>query len=669
LSRLGIECPECGASHTLRNPGITVLVCEFCSTTIYREEAGLRAGSKSILGEPPSGLNIADEGKIRGQRIVLWGRAEFQVFKEVGGIQKSTAIFEEWYVEDEKGESCWLVEDAKTYSLVREIDEDIEGVGPDLKAGEILRFEDQDFMVDEVGRAKCLGGQGQLPRTIQVGEEYIYVDATEVNGTRSLSLEFSPDDPEPDVFLGEHLTFDELQFDRSDWNFPTRTEKATSLKCPSCDAQIEFAPQGDPLRTLGCSFCNSVLELDGKQAKVLGRNPGNTPAHFPFKIGTKGHFQGADYEIVGRCRYSEEQIYFTDEYLLWNEEAGYLWLESYERDFQVLRPTKQGPEKSSMTGLAPKDKIEIIPGDTFRFYESGTVKLIYVDGALPWLAELGERSKYWDFIKPPKVYSMEQTGDELERFIGHHVAPEEVYAAFAPKEFVPEPRQKAPTRLNPIQGRHWLYGWVFFFFALGNCIVGIPNHEGEGIGVSSFPVDRYDAQTRLFSGEHVSSVFTVPTHADVLSIRVSSGVYNSWTFVSYALVDEAGKTLLGGGTSEVSYYHGGRGEDAWSEGSGENHLRFKAPPPGSYRLMLEGEAAHLTSVVARVFVNSRTGLLNVYLGVLMLLYMAYVIVRYRHFESKRWAPVVGDDDDDDFDDDGLSGAPINALFDSDWSDK
>jgi hypothetical protein len=53
-----LSCPSCGATHEPRNPGIAVIVCDNCDTTLYVEEEVLKAGRKAVVGEPKSGMGL-----------------------------------------------------------------------------------------------------------------------------------------------------------------------------------------------------------------------------------------------------------------------------------------------------------------------------------------------------------------------------------------------------------------------------------------------------------------------------------------------------------------------------------------------------------------------------------------------------------------------------------
>src|SRR5690606_2789249 len=71
-----------------------------------------------------------------------------------------------------------------------------------------------------------------------------------------------------------------------------------------------------------------------------------------------------------------------------------------------------------------------VGNDTYRVYESGEQELVYVDGALPWRARVGDRTHYVDLIAPPRMFCVETEGAELDCFEGTYLPARDVYAAF-----------------------------------------------------------------------------------------------------------------------------------------------------------------------------------------------------------------------------------------------
>ena len=71
--------------------------------------------------------------------------------------------------------------------------------------------------MEEVGNARCIGMEGDLPQAILTGEEYPYVDSSTPDGQYSLSIEY--DEDIPTIFMGRWVKYGSLQLDDEgkDW--------------------------------------------------------------------------------------------------------------------------------------------------------------------------------------------------------------------------------------------------------------------------------------------------------------------------------------------------------------------------------------------------------------------------------------------------------------------
>ena len=169
-----------------------------------------------------------------------------------------------------------------------------------------------------------------------------------------------------------------------------------------------------------CNACGSGLALDEAEMRVLGKNVGKEPG-FTLKIGMPLKLEGTRYEVMGRLSYSEPEgkiEYVSWEYVLYNPDAGYLWLSEEGGHFTLSRV---GHVRVAMPPI-PVTKMKVNVGqETFRVYEKGILTLRWVDGAIPWRATVGEKTRYTHLIKPPEYLDQEITGSEVEIFRGRYV--------------------------------------------------------------------------------------------------------------------------------------------------------------------------------------------------------------------------------------------------------
>jgi len=200
-----IRCPNCGAPHVLHNPGLAMLVCEYCNQAVWwDEERVLAAGLRSVLPEGFTRLYRGASGSLKGSRFTVLGRVRYAF---------PSGFWDEWYVELPDGTGAWLTEDNHELCLEHAVDFDV----PEFGTFKRLKRMDLVFAVEEEGEAECIGVEGQLPFTMELGERYRYVDGSSMDGLHSLGIEY--DGPRPSVFVGDWLAHEDVQLDDEgeDW--------------------------------------------------------------------------------------------------------------------------------------------------------------------------------------------------------------------------------------------------------------------------------------------------------------------------------------------------------------------------------------------------------------------------------------------------------------------
>ncbi|MBM73754.1 MAG: hypothetical protein CMK59_00020 [Proteobacteria bacterium] len=208
-----IQCPSCGAEQKIQNPATVSLVCEYCSNIVVWDEAGLKlAGKESRLTEGFSRLFRGATGSVKGQRFAVVGRVRYSFGR---------GFWDEWYLALETGEYVWLTEDNHELALQKEIDarqefKDFHG----YSLGDELEIDGETFRVQELGMAKCLGLEGELPSGYLPDETYPYVDGSSLNGAKTFGLEFDePDSGAAKAFVGTWVKPSELEVDENDYSW------------------------------------------------------------------------------------------------------------------------------------------------------------------------------------------------------------------------------------------------------------------------------------------------------------------------------------------------------------------------------------------------------------------------------------------------------------------
>lgn len=198
------SCPSCGAPVAFRNSASVAMVCEYCDTTVVREDQGQaleQLGKISNVKEDASPIRIGASGTAFGVQFEVLGRLQ---------IEHSTGYWNEWFIAWADGTTGWLGEALGQYFVTKpSVEARPEKVPPfeDLRAGQRLFVGKKRYTVTEVRRARATGTEGETPFAAGDGYELPYADlrrASDGFGTIDYSEE------PPLVFEGQCFRWDQL---------------------------------------------------------------------------------------------------------------------------------------------------------------------------------------------------------------------------------------------------------------------------------------------------------------------------------------------------------------------------------------------------------------------------------------------------------------------------
>ncbi|MCP4747514.1 MAG: DUF4178 domain-containing protein [Desulfobacteraceae bacterium] len=198
-----ISCPSCGAGHSIHNPGIVTVVCEYCGSAIYWDDQKVElAGKQSIVPEGFTRLYRAAAGSLNTKRFIVMGRVRYSFGR---------GFWDEWFLEFQDGSIGWLTED--NYELALQTRTSLQKTASfeTVRPGQKIVFQNKEFIVHEVGNAECIGMEGNLPIAAQTGEKYKFADATSPDGKYVLGIEY--DAVPPSIFIGRWLSYGNLTLD------------------------------------------------------------------------------------------------------------------------------------------------------------------------------------------------------------------------------------------------------------------------------------------------------------------------------------------------------------------------------------------------------------------------------------------------------------------------
>ncbi|MDA8021000.1 MAG: DUF4178 domain-containing protein [Thermoanaerobaculia bacterium] len=386
---------------------------------------------------------------------------------------------------------------------------------------------------------------------------------------------------------------------------PRPPHQAKTVACPNCGARLELADERTRLAV--CGSCASRIFVGLAEAQVLGQNRVRD-FDFQLEIGDPFRRKGARYRVVARlaCVEDGEVDDPTLQYLLYHPTRGSLWLSEYQGRWDVSWSTHVMPRQSA-EGVARGDEVETADGRRWMVRETGSYELAYVDGALPWVAEVGDRTHYVEMDGRDgagDTYETERSGDEIEFARGRSLTAEQVRQATG-KESVPDPS----SRPDDVVGKAAAFRWVIVTAALATLINGVLalvfTMQGQRVLRDSF-------QPEELSREAFSEPFDVTDDGNVLKIRLDTNLNNAWMSVDLALVRDndwlAGRSSSGGAgfgaaatgdielihvdDHSIEYYHGVDGGESWSEGDRDETTFVRVPEAGTYRLLVRAVSAH-----------------------------------------------------------------------------
>ncbi len=621
------QCPSCGAGNIVTNPGILMKICDYCKTAIYWDkDSALRVGSKSMdLPQSPR-FKTGGVGKLQGRIFKILGRLTYE---------HESGFWHEWFIEFDDGSLKWLTEDEGELFIETPIKVKQElPLFDKLRPGMQFQLGNNTGIVEELGEARVIGGEGQIPRDVEIGETYSYVDGTSTDGKHSFGLEYDSSGA-PEVFWGRIVNLKNAKAKSFNKDAP-ESKYGETIHCANCGKPYEGRLLGST-KSVTCASCGSILELSEAQTKVIGSNSGAAPP-FTFEIGTPLIFNKIQYEVMGRMLYDqldEGLHYFSREYILYSPSAGYRRLVEENGHFLL-----GGVGHVAFTPpMKPKKKQRVKIGDkTYKWFESGKVELVWVEGALPWRAGIGETTRFTHLINPPEFVEYEITGTEAELFKGRYVEPQEMSVA-APK-FTTLPQPCGIHSAQPYTPSKWLKGlWkIALVFIVVNSALGLYTcavNNPRTLVTEHVTADNY-------KNEYLSKLFRIEKPG-ILRIFGSAPVYNSWLALSFALVDSDDK-VVSETDGELSFYSGRDSEGNWSEGSKNFSTEFLVKKPGDYKLLIYGiggsgdKAGPARDEAADITLQSGVSLAwYFWIPIVFAIILALLQpIKKMLFESKRW---------------------------------
>ncbi|MFH0902249.1 MAG: DUF4178 domain-containing protein [Pseudomonadota bacterium] len=627
-----------------------MVVCEYCNAAIYWDtEKILNAGKQAALAEGFTRLYRGAIGRIDKRQFQVLGRVRYSFGR---------GFWDEWYVELGDGTGGWITEDNHELCLEHQVEAAVDSFGSFRR----LTIEGSEFVVEESGKAECLGVEGDLPLVITVGESYQFVDGSSPDGRLAMGIEYDQDPPS--VFVGRWLAHSEVRLEDEGEEWWSEGEKARqaplqgrprppyrprAIECSNCRATISLKTERPELRV--CEYCGAQLDLTAAEAKILGKSDQQGWSwNFPFSVGDPFTFDGARYEIVSRMAFVEDgdPNERTRQYLLYSPCRGTLYLDEYNGSYSLSRTSHLMPIGDP---FAASRGDTIVTHDGRRWVNAGVgeYELRYVDGALPWLARTGDRSRYAEFEAhdgSSLQYEVEAQGREIEFGLGRSLDLEEVRQAAGR----PSLSGAAAAELGVATTRRW------YFRLIALALASFLLNGGLWLWARSAgkTVLKQDLTPSLLDDEVLTEPFVVAKDNSLVKVTVeASRLDNAWASVDLALV-EGEDSVLHVFEGDVEYYHGVEGGESWSEGSKDSSAYILVPRRGQHRLLVhaingQGEQPQKNAFLPLRLTIVDGAAVHWYFAGAALLSLGMAVVLALAYSA--WKKANDDDSDDDDDDD------------------
>lgn len=414
-------CPGCGAPVEFRSATAAHAVCGWCKSIVVRDgDALARTGRMAELFDDHSPLQLLASGRIGTRAFTLVGRLQYRY---------SQGVWSEWHALLDDGTSAWLSEDNGAYvfsrpaTLQREVPE-----ATHLRPGMTTAVGGQPFTVASNETVSLVSAQGELPRLPQPGTAFAMVDLRNERG-EVLSIDYGSVPPE--VSLGRAVSLDALAL-RGLRDGSAREYKGRQFACPNCASPVDVHLAGS--KSVTCSRCHSLIDVSAPDKGVGGElayAQQEEPVKPAIPLGSTGQFQGKRWQVVGfqhrmgHDPQDADEHFGWEEYLLYNPQAGFLFLVDSQDGWSVVKPATGAPV---MGQGAPATATYL--GTRYTQRESYTAETTFVAGEFYWQVERGQRTHNMDFESGRNLLSREQAGSEITWSVGSRIDSETVTKAF-----------------------------------------------------------------------------------------------------------------------------------------------------------------------------------------------------------------------------------------------
>jgi endogenous inhibitor of DNA gyrase (YacG/DUF329 family) len=451
------SCPSCGAPVEVYSATAVMVVCPYCQSSLVRtDNALLDSGKKSAVIEDYSPLQLYTSGTYEGQPFTLIGRLQ---------VQYDRGVWNEWHALLDNGRSAWLAESGGQYVFTSEqgsFAPPTQLSFAQLRAGQsVLNYQKTRFIAADIRTATAFkaNAQGELPYPLQHDQPMKVADFR--NENRFLTLDYSDNSSSPLVYLGQTVQLSKLSLQnlRDQHQILQQAGKikgtTKSSQCPNCGGSIAWV-EGMTAQVV-CQSCHADIDLSADQAKVVEiyNFRKSQEKQFSLKLGQTASIDQVQWTIIGLVKKAElesadawpamlgdssKSLFSSDgwlEYLLYNPQAGFLWLvESSDGTWAVSTTLNQWP-KLNLNQQPYNQQGQIMA----KLYDYGG-RVEYAAGAFYWHIQPNDINCYSDYGSSNDKLSAEYSKEELAWSNSKTVSVQQIAQWFGQANLMPKPQQR-----------------------------------------------------------------------------------------------------------------------------------------------------------------------------------------------------------------------------------
>lgn len=411
--------------------------------------------------------------------------------------------------------------------------------------------------------------------------------------------------------------------------------------CPKCNHRMPRYT-GARAQYFSCGSCRTYFSDKSHVIRIEGDFVKDMSAKIP--IGSIGKFDSIDYVVVGLLIGKEvNTFYFWNEYILYNQDHGYLTLSEYSGHWNIVRPISAPKAKGS------NYTYEGVKYDLFSKYD-----MFYAaaEGEFTWNLIPKKDNKVSEYIAPPHSILREENEGKVEWHQATYLSPDALKAAFKASLAVKtsSPVGVYSNQPNPyIEKATWVWKYTIGFI-IGIALVlflQMMITPSERVFNEALSVDTLPGKPEAYK-TFVSNDFKLNSALGYSSLRITldAPLDNTWLEAEVNLINQTTDDEYNAEVG-MEYYHGYEGGENWSEGSRSQDKILSMVPDGTYKLSITPHTESTTSFGVRptpkvalynVAIDQNTAITSNYVMVILLIlvYPIYVWIRKSTRESSRW---------------------------------